>query len=148
MFNREVKNRSHINSIFGRGSSINGNITIEGSLRIDGEFVGEIHASDTLTVGKDASVRADVHIDVAYIAGKVVGNIFARQKVELKDGSTFMGNITAPRLVIDEGATFEGNCQMNNQNPLLTYKKGLGVVEDKEEIMLEDDDIGVITNSG
>jgi cytoskeletal protein CcmA (bactofilin family) len=147
MFKRNARNGSHINSIFGKGSSINGNIIVEGSLRIDGEFVGEIQASDSLTVGKDASVRADIRVDAAYIAGKVVGNVFAGTRVELKRNAAFSGNIYTPNLVIDEGATFEGNCQMNAQNPLLTFRKDVNDTGEKEEITLNDDEIGLIADS-
>ena len=67
----ETSGGGKLNSIFGQGSKINGKLTIQGSIRIDGEFEGQLEASDTLIVGKTGRVTAEVTVKRAVIGGQV-----------------------------------------------------------------------------
>ncbi len=103
-----------MNSIFGKGCKITGTVEVrEGTVRIDGEFDGTIDCPDTLVVGKDGRVKADVKVKQAVIGGTVLGNIEADDKIELQAGSRLEGDIKTKRLVIDEGVFFEGSCSMS-----------------------------------
>lgn len=103
-----------MNSIIGKGCKINGTIEIqEGTLRVDGEFEGEINCPGTLIIGKGGKVKADIKVKNATIGGTVVGNIDAKEKIELQGGSRVEGDIKTTRLVIDEGVFFEGSCKMS-----------------------------------
>jgi cytoskeletal protein CcmA (bactofilin family) len=100
------------NSIFGKGSRMNGTLKCEGGIRIDGEFEGTIESSDTLVIGKEGAVRANAKVKRAVIGGRFEGNINATGKVELHSGCEMLGEVETPSLVIEEGVVFEGTCKM------------------------------------
>ena len=105
----------NLNSILGPGCKVKGNIDLKGTLRIDGDFDGEITCPETLIIGKSGVVKADVNVKNAVIGGKLVGNVNATNKIELQTGSHVEGDISTARLVIDEGVFFEGACKMGTQ---------------------------------
>lgn len=102
-------------SILGAGSHFTGTIKVKGTLRVEGEFDGEVECQDTLEVGRTGVVRANLKVRDAVIAGKVKGNINASSRIELQGGSHLEGDIVTKRLVIDEGVFFEGNCKMGEK---------------------------------
>jgi cytoskeletal protein CcmA (bactofilin family) len=104
-----------LNSILGPGCKVKGNIELGGTIRIDGDFDGEIKCPETLIIGKSGVVRANVTVKSAVIGGKLLGNIHASNKIELQTGSHVEGDIQTARLVIDEGVFFEGSCKMGQQ---------------------------------
>ena len=95
-----------------RGSKIVGKISFEGPARIDGEVDGEINAKDSLTIGENAIVTAQIRAASVSVAGKVSGDIVASQRIEIRPSARVNGNITAPVLAVQEGAQFEGHCSM------------------------------------
>jgi cytoskeletal protein CcmA (bactofilin family) len=94
------------------GSKISGKLHFETPARIDGQVDGEINAKDSLTIGESAVVSAQVRAASVIVAGKVSGDIVALHRIEIRPSAKVMGNITAPTLVINEGALFEGHCAM------------------------------------
>lgn len=106
----------NLNSMLGTGCKVKGTIELQGTIRVDGEFDGEIKCPDTLIIGKSGIVRANVTVKNAVIGGKLLGNIQASNKIELQTGSHVEGDIQTARLVIDEGVFFEGSCKMG-QSP-------------------------------
>ncbi|MFO7914767.1 MAG: polymer-forming cytoskeletal protein [Candidatus Krumholzibacteriales bacterium] len=125
-----------MNSILGQGCKITGTMEItEGTVRIDGEFEGTVSCPETLVVGKDGRVKADIQVKHAIIGGTVLGNIEADDKLELQSGSRLEGDIRTKRLVIDEGVFFEGNCSMSPDKKPSEKFPGVksGTVENKKE---------------
>ncbi len=104
-----------LNSMLGQGCKIKGDIELQGTIRIDGQFEGSISCPDTLIIGKSGVVKAEIKVKNAVIGGKLIGNIAAANKIELQSGSHVEGDIQTARLVIDEGVFFEGNCKMGSQ---------------------------------
>jgi cytoskeletal protein CcmA (bactofilin family) len=102
--------------MLGQGCKIKGDIELQGTIRIDGQFEGSISCPDTLIIGKSGIVKAEVKVKNAVIGGKLIGNIAAANKIELQSGSHVEGDIQTARLVIDEGVFFEGNCKMGTSN--------------------------------
>lgn len=94
------------------GSRISGTLNFETPARIDGHVDGEINAKDSLTIGESAVVEAQIKADSVIVAGKVSGDIVAAHRIEIRPSAKVLGNITAPTLVINEGAIFEGHCAM------------------------------------
>ncbi len=82
-------------------------------LKINGHFTGSLDVRGTLTVGGQAEVEADILGDNVVIAGKVKGNVGAAKMLTLLPTAVLVGNISAPKLNIVEGAIFQGNCQMS-----------------------------------
>jgi cytoskeletal protein CcmA (bactofilin family) len=102
-------------SVFARGTRMNGTLRCEGSVRIDGEFEGNLETGDALVVGKEGVVRANVKVKRAIIGGRLEGNIHATSKVELHSGCEVLGEVETPSLVIEEGVVFEGTCKMGSK---------------------------------
>jgi len=96
----------------GKGSRIEGKLTFEGSVKIDGHVEGEIQAQHAVIVGENAVINAQISADTIVVKGKVTGDITARKQVELRGPAKLTGNITTPSLVIHEGVLFEGHCSM------------------------------------
>jgi cytoskeletal protein CcmA (bactofilin family) len=92
---------------------VKGEIMFVGELQIDGKLEGSVLSDGNLFVGDRALVQGDAHVGNAIVAGKVKGNVIAAGKVELKAGAELMGDIAAPRLAMDEGATFVGRIDVN-----------------------------------
>jgi cytoskeletal protein CcmA (bactofilin family) len=95
----------------GEGSEFEGKLKFEGTARVDGKFKGEIRSTGTLIIGDNAEVEADIDVGSCIIVGKYEGSITASTKLEMHTPAMVKGNITAPILVIQEGVTFDGNCQ-------------------------------------
>jgi len=98
----------------GKGSRVEGKLTFEASVKIDGQVEGEIIAQDTVIVGENAVVTAQITAGTVVIRGKVTGDIVARKRVELRAPGKVVGNIHTPTIVIHEGVFFEGHCSMSS----------------------------------
>jgi cytoskeletal protein CcmA (bactofilin family) len=109
--NNEIRG-SELNTIIGKGTRIKGNLNVQNSLRIDGTVVGDVHSTDTVIVGKDGEVQGQVKGKNVLLAGKVQGNIVASDRIYLESKAVIQGDIRATRLVVDEGALFDGKCNM------------------------------------
>lgn len=98
------------------GAKVSGKLSFEGPVRIDGQVDGEINARDSLTVGESAVVTAQIRAASIVLAGKVSGDISATNRIEIRPSAKVVGNLTAPVLVVHEGATFEGHCSMSSES--------------------------------
>lgn len=103
-----------LNTIIGKGTQIQGNLKVQNSLRIDGTIIGDVHSTDTIILGKDGEVQGQVKGKHVLLAGKVQGNVFASDRVYLETKAIIQGDIKAARLVVDEGALFDGKCNMGS----------------------------------
>jgi cytoskeletal protein CcmA (bactofilin family) len=93
----------------GKSVVFTGNLTSLEDMTIDGRVEGTIEVRDhDLTIGPDANIQANISARVVTVLGLVHGTIAATSKVEIHDSGTVNGDITAPRLVIAEGAQFQG----------------------------------------
>ena len=98
--------------VLSRGVSIIGSVKFHDQLLIDGEVKGDIKSTGTLTIGEHASIKGEVRSKSVTVKGTVEGNIFATERCELMAGCTLRGDIEAPRLVVDENATFLGSAKV------------------------------------
>ena len=109
---RDIK-EGILNGFVGNGTTITGEATFKGMLRVDGRLKGHITSQDgTLIVGTNGQVDADIEVSVATIHGTVNGDIIATKRIEIGRTSKVIGNIQTPALVIEQGAIFEGSCRM------------------------------------
>ncbi len=106
-----------INAFLGEGAEFKGILTFEGTVRIDGKLEGEIITRDTLVVGENAEVKAEISVGTAVISGTVRGNVNAATRVEVHRPARIYGNIRTPVLIIEEGVLFEGSCSMGEKEP-------------------------------
>ena len=101
-----------LNSYFGEGIKMRGVLKFKGTLRMDGQFQGEIHTDDTLIVGNTGSLDAKISIGSLYNMGKIKGDIRAMKQISLFADSLLDGNIDTPNLISEDGALFHGSCTM------------------------------------
>src|SRR6201996_7508055 len=99
-------------SLIGAGTTMKGDITSNGDLRIDGTLVGNIHCSAKVVIGANGVVQGDINGQQADIMGKVTGTITVKDLLQLKGGSQLNGNIQASKLQIEPTASFNGECHM------------------------------------
>ena len=99
------------------GVSIKGTVKFQKQLLIDCEVEGKIDSNGQLTVGKQAHIKGDIKTRSVIVDGTVNGNITAGERCELRAGCTVNGDIEAPRLVVDEAASFIGSAKIATQKP-------------------------------
>lgn len=100
-------------AFLGKGTEFKGMITYEGTIRIDGKVEGEIITQGTLIVGESAVIQAEISAGTIICGGQITGNIQAHQKVHLLPKAVLSGSVTTPNLVIEEGVSFNGRCEMH-----------------------------------
>ena len=101
------------NTVIGSSIMIDGEISGDEDLVIQGTVKGKIAVKESLFVENSGIVEADIETQNVEIAGKVTGNILASDKVELKSDCRVVGDIKAPRILIADGASFKGNVDMD-----------------------------------
>lgn len=100
------------------GSEIEGKFTFSGTVMLNGRLRGEIISNDSLVIGEKGVVNASIKAGIVQIAGELVGDVNASDRVELMDHSRVYGDVNAPVVIINEGALFEGQCRMTRPNPV------------------------------
>jgi len=104
-------------SLIGSGTSMKGDITSSGDLRIDGTLVGNIICSAKVIIGANGVVEGDVSGQQADIMGKVSGTIKVKELLQLKSNCQVNGNLYSAKLQIEPAATFNGQCHMTQEEP-------------------------------
>lgn len=100
-------------TVIGTEAYFQGTLTAKGSLRVDGRIDGSIVDAKIVTVGKSGKVKGDISCEICYVSGEVKGNVTALDHIEALTGSRVDGDIRAPRIMLEEGAIFNGNCSMD-----------------------------------
>jgi cytoskeletal protein CcmA (bactofilin family) len=104
-------------SYFGPGMQLSGDVTVAESLVIEGTFDGNVTSTDeNLTVGKKGRVKGELHGIVVSVRGTVEGKIYGDKVVRLYPTAVVDGTVYCERLIIDDGATFNGNIDMAAEN--------------------------------
>lgn len=109
---RDIK-EGRLSGFVGSGTVLTGETTFHAMLRVDGHLTGRVTSENgTLIIGSTGRVDANILVAAAQINGTVNGDIIALERVELGRSARVLGNIQTPRLVIEDGAVFEGGCTM------------------------------------
>jgi cytoskeletal protein CcmA (bactofilin family) len=103
---------SRPNTSIGVGSSIRGTLMVSGTLRIDGEFEGDVLSCERLEIGEHGLMRSDIEVRDAMVRGRVIGSIRALGVIELKTGARVDGDVAAFSVVMEPGVHFTGRCTM------------------------------------
>jgi len=94
------------------GTTLNGDLSGDNDLRIDGTIHGNVTSSAKIIIGATGYVEGNIEGQQADINGKVEGNITAGDLLQLRGACNVQGNIAAGKLQIEPTATFNGKCQM------------------------------------
>ena len=101
-------------AIIGPGININGDISGNESLIIEGKVQGKIHLpGHQVEVGKAGRVHADVIAKFIKVEGELKGDIDGKEKVVIAKSGNVRGNITAPRVMLEDGAIFKGSIDID-----------------------------------
>ncbi len=114
--------QAEITAFLGKGTEFKGVVSFEGTIRVDGKVEGEILSKDTLIAGDGAFLQGEISVGTIISSGRVVGNITASQKVHLLAPANVQGNIRTPKLIIEEGVTFDGKCEMAGEKKTAEQK--------------------------
>lgn len=93
------------------GTEFKGELSFQGSFRIEGTYKGTIASDALLIIGERGKVEADVKVGQIVINGEIRGNIQASERVEIHSRGRVFGTIVTPKLIVEEGAFLEANCQ-------------------------------------
>ncbi len=104
-----------IGAFLGSDSEFEGQLTFQGTIRIDGRYKGNITVDGTLIVGPSGRVTAEISASNMIISGEVTGNMTAATNIEVHASGKVYGNLIAPTVTIHEGAVFQGHCHSGKQ---------------------------------
>lgn len=109
---RDIK-EGRLSSFIGGGTSLNGELSFRVMARVDGHLTGKVTSEKgTLVIGASGQVDAVISVATAIINGTINGDVTATEHLELKRTAKIVGNVRTPRLIMEDGAVLEGNCNM------------------------------------
>src|SRR5882672_237178 len=100
-------------TVISQGITIEGELTSEDDVVIQGTLRGKLVSKDTVSVENGAVVEADISASSLSIGGQITGNVTAADRVDLMPGGRLIGDVKAARLTIADGASFKGNVDMD-----------------------------------
>ncbi len=99
-------------TLISSGTTIKGDISSNGDLRIDGTIIGNINSNAKIVIGNSGVVEGDIYGNNADIVGKTTGSIKVKELLQLRGDCVVNGNIYAGKLQVEPTATFNGQCHM------------------------------------
>ncbi len=115
--NKEGSNVANI----GKSISIRGDLTGNEDMVIEGQVEGKVDLpNNQLTVGANGNLKAEIHAKGVVVVGHVVGNVFGAERVEVQATGRVDGDVSAPKLVVAEGAQINGAIQMSQKGSRTT----------------------------
>ena len=100
-------------TVIGRGTVIQGDISADNHVQVDGNIEGNLTVKNTVVVGKTGKISADITATSILVHGKVIGDVVTTDRVTIERSGSVEGNIRSPKLIISEGAHFRGNIDMS-----------------------------------
>jgi cytoskeletal protein CcmA (bactofilin family) len=110
---KEEESMDKVGTIIGKDTIFQGNIKANGTLRVDGRIEGDVDCQGDVIIGETGSVIASIKAKNILIAGAIKGNVSIAGKLELAATGKLEGDILSTNtLIVDDGAIFQGACQM------------------------------------
>jgi len=100
-------------NVVGAGLIVEGEFTTEEDVTIEGTVRGTLTTAESISIGGDGVVEADLRALSVVLAGQVTGNVSASSRVDIQAGGRLIGDVKAGRLTIADGASFRGNVDMD-----------------------------------
>lgn len=124
-----------IAAFFDQGTNLTGELQFSGVVRIDGNFHGSINGGETLIVGNNAVIHADIRVREIEIHGQVFGNIEVGGRAEIHSSGTFRGDIHSPLLVIHPGGVLDGHSHMIAESPISAdhFQESTQIVQEESD---------------
>lgn len=102
-------------TIIGTGVVIDGKLSSNSDVRIDGTVKGDIKAEGNVTVGESGEVNGQINAEIITLGGKITGSVNAKEKLVLEAKALLKGDIITKILVVEAGAKFDGNSKMDGK---------------------------------
>jgi cytoskeletal protein CcmA (bactofilin family) len=118
-------------SFFGKTMRIEGEITSDEDITIEGKVKGQLHVSKTLTIGKEGFVDGKISANVVHISGEAEGHLSASEKLVISSEGKYTGNINSDIIKVAEGAQIKGT--INTEEKITLTKPPAKTVEEKAE---------------
>lgn len=99
-------------TVIGPDTRIKGEMSFERTARILGQFEGRVQSTGELQIGTSAQCQATLEASTVIVDGTVEGNIVARDRIQLNGSARVNGDVVAEKLVVAEGASFNGRCRV------------------------------------
>lgn len=119
---------SDVVSVVAPGMTILGDITCDGTVRVEGKIEGSIKATKSVVVGKGGRITGDIETQDVVVAGTVVGTVSGASRVELQETCKIEGDIRSRRVKLEEGGQIEGRLHMTakagDEKPTASVGKG------------------------
>lgn len=112
MFRRKTVPYENVESIISPGMIITGNISSQGSIRVDGNIEGTLDVKGDMILGEKGTVKGDVKAANLILAGKLEGKVAALERLEITSSGVMMGEVTCSVMTIEEGGILEGTTRM------------------------------------
>ena len=119
-----------INGFLDRTTTMKGELRFTDTMRIDGRFSGRIISDNVLIVGETAEIEAEIDVAAISVMGRVSGILRATDRVEVHPGGVLLADIATPVLRIEEGAIFQGRCDMSLEDAVPLPVPRLALVEE------------------
>ncbi|MEA4910991.1 MAG: polymer-forming cytoskeletal protein [Oscillospiraceae bacterium] len=101
-------------TIIGESTVFEGCVLSSATLRVDGTVKGEIKSKGSVIIGASGRIVGNVAAKELYIAGNIDGNIVVEERTEFAQGGYLHGDMTTKDLLVEQGAAFDGKCNMKN----------------------------------
>lgn len=111
---------SLISNRINHGTTFEGSITSDGDVRIEGVIKGTLHTKARVAVGQTGVIEGDVYCKTAEIEGRITGDLEVSEVLTLKASAIVEGNIYTAKIVIENGAHFDGVCNMGTKDRKIT----------------------------
>lgn len=120
-------------TILAAGLKVTGDLETDGVIKIEGTVEGTVRAQGQVLVARGGVVHGDIHTRGAVIGGRVLGSLVADERVEVQAGALIEGDLSTPRLIVQEGGDVNGRVMMG-PSPAAA-RKGAPAGEKKEPVM-------------
>lgn len=104
-------------TVIGPSIHMDGHLRGEEDIYVEGEVTGTVHLqNNTLTIGTQGRLKADVFAHTVYVEGTMEGDLFGSDQVIIRKSARIRGNIASPRVTLEDGATFKGSIEMDPES--------------------------------
>lgn len=121
MLGSNSKKTNKVDTVIGKNTKLEGKIEAKGTIRLDGELVGDLIIEGSAIIGKNGKIKGNVVCSNIFVSGTIEGNVDCKEQLRLTNTGQISGDIKVKTFIVDENAVFEGKCQM--QDAVQTSKK-------------------------
>jgi cytoskeletal protein CcmA (bactofilin family) len=121
-------------TVIGPDTRICGDVTSESAMTVAGAVEGNLRAAGAVEILHGAAITGDVSGDDVRVSGQVVGTVHARGKLVISSSGQVTGDIAVRSLLIEDGGTLQGQCQMGGGGT--GGGAGVGALVDDDEVSL------------